>query len=601
VSDTQGNTPIATYSYIGRWRVGERAYPQNGTTQTYFDNAGANDIGYDGLRRPVQLRHINATNDATLVGFAHTYDRGNNPLSETKLHALNDSELYQYDSGYRLLQFDRGTLNSNSTAIVMPSLSTTLQTNWTLDGVGNWETVDHETRQYNSFNELIQRSNSVATAILSDNNGNETNTGALILQYDYRNRLRRVSNPTNGLLLATYAYDARNRRVRKVVTNSGALNGTTLFYLDRHREIEERNGTNGLVQQYVYGVYIDELLVLDRNLSGGINATGPGNQRLFYHQNRQHSIFALTDITGKIVEGYQYEGYGTRTVFAPGSNGAVSFGSNDVVTVGGASALGNPYGLTGRRYDAESGLYYYRNRYMAPDQGRFISRDPINYRGGSVDLYEYVGGRPSSGQDPNGTNLAWDLTGVGIGIILAATGFGIVPCAVAGVAVAVIGWLGDPANAGKDTSPPKTDTTPSQPTTPNTASPPVAENVDPPPDTTLPDAPPDTSPPDGTVDPFTSDLYGGGKGGGGQGNKSLGNGPGPFGIGGLHGGDPHGGNGAEGGWGNQSPGTTPGSGDIWQLFSSGDGTCGPDPAYQGQGQPGGGAPPSKKQPGCGAY
>ena len=175
------------------------------------------------------------------------------------------------------------------------------------------------------------------------------------------------------------------------------MNGTTFFYSDVHREIEERNGTDGLVQQYVYGRYIDEPLVLDRNLTGGSNATAVGDQRLFYHQNRQHSIFALSDLTGKLVEGYQYEGYGIRTVFAPHTNGAaVTFGSNDMVTVGGASLLGNAFGFTGRRFDAESGLYYYRNRYLAPDQGRFISRDPIGFRGGSMGLYEYVGGNFST-------------------------------------------------------------------------------------------------------------------------------------------------------------------------------------------------------------
>ena len=103
---------------------------------------------------------------------------------------LNDSELYDYDSGYRMLQFQRGTLNSNRTAILAPSLAPSLQTNWTLDGVGNWDKVDNETRLHNSFNEIVQRSNSVVTAIVSDANGNEITNGAVIYRYDYRNRLR---------------------------------------------------------------------------------------------------------------------------------------------------------------------------------------------------------------------------------------------------------------------------------------------------------------------------------------------------------------------------------------------------------------------------
>ena len=44
-----------------------------------------------------------------------------------------------------------------------------------------------------------------------------------------------------------------------------------------------------------------------------------------------------------------------------------------------ASTVNNPYLFTGRRLDAESGLYYFRARYHDPNLGRFISRDPMQY------------------------------------------------------------------------------------------------------------------------------------------------------------------------------------------------------------------------------
>jgi RHS repeat-associated protein len=61
-----------------------------------------------------------------------------------------------------------------------------------------------------------------------------------------------------------------------------------------------------------------------------------------------------------------------------------------------SSDVSNPYTYTGRRLDFESGLYYYRNRYYHAQMGRFVSRDPIGYAGGSWNLYEYVGGRAVS-------------------------------------------------------------------------------------------------------------------------------------------------------------------------------------------------------------
>ena len=90
---------------------------------------------------------------------------------------------------------------------------------------------------------------------------------------------------SDGELIASYSYDALGRRIQKVVTNSGSLDGTTDYYYDGQQDIEEQNGSGTLTQQYVYGAGIDEVLVMDRNLTGGSTATGPGDQRLFYYQN----------------------------------------------------------------------------------------------------------------------------------------------------------------------------------------------------------------------------------------------------------------------------------------------------------------------------
>ena len=43
------------------------------------------------------------------------------------------------------------------------------------------------------------------------------------------------------------------------------------------------------------------------------------------------------------------------------------------------SDVNNPYMFTGRRFDPETALYYYRARYYAPDIGRFLQTDPIGY------------------------------------------------------------------------------------------------------------------------------------------------------------------------------------------------------------------------------
>ena len=59
----------------------------------------------------------------------------------------------------------------------------------------------------------------------------------------------------------------------------------------------------------------------------------------------------------------------------------------------------NPYQYTGRRYDEESGLYYYRARMYSPEISRFLSNDPAQQ---GDNWYAYVGNDPTNNRDPSG-------------------------------------------------------------------------------------------------------------------------------------------------------------------------------------------------------
>lgn len=103
--------------------------------------------------------------------------------------------------------------------------------------------------------------------------------------YDAWNNLvsAKAQNDTD-VVVATYKFFADDRRASKVVTNRGQLNGTTYYFYDNHEVIEERNSSEALVQQYVYGPnHIDELLMV-RGL------TGP----LFTYQDPNWNVIAAT-------------------------------------------------------------------------------------------------------------------------------------------------------------------------------------------------------------------------------------------------------------------------------------------------------------------
>jgi len=61
----------------------------------------------------------------------------------------------------------------------------------------------------------------------------------------------------------------------------------------------------------------------------------------------------------------------------------------------------NRFLFTGREFDAETGLYYYRARYYNPTLGRFLQTDPIGYEGG-MNMFGYCGNNATNSVDPYG-------------------------------------------------------------------------------------------------------------------------------------------------------------------------------------------------------
>ena len=166
---------------------------------------------------------------------------------------------------------------------------------------------------------------------------------------------------------------------------------------DGWRVIEEREWDTNPDQwearrQYIYGGrYIDEVLLFDKDTDddGDCNDAG-GSARYLYCQNNNYNVVALTDADGVVVEKVKYDPYGTPTCIRTSDSHEQT-----------ASHYGNPYLFQGRRYDSESGLYYFRNRDMSPTLGRFMQRDPVGYVDG-MSLYEFISCLPVTLVDPMG-------------------------------------------------------------------------------------------------------------------------------------------------------------------------------------------------------
>jgi RHS repeat-associated protein len=91
------------------------------------------------------------------------------------------------------------------------------------------------------------------------------------------------------------------------------------------------------------------------------------------------------------------------------------------------SAIANPYLFQGARYDAETGFYYFRNRYYDPRAGRFLQRDPVWDQQNVGGWHTFAANNPPSLADPSGEVLPLVVV-VGLKILLggALAGGGIV-------------------------------------------------------------------------------------------------------------------------------------------------------------------------------
>ncbi len=140
-----------------------------------------------------------------------------------------------------------------------------------------------------------------------------------------------------------YAYDYLGRRVIKY---SYSASTTPTYYYDGYEVIEEYQDRGERTGLFIYGPGIDEpICMIDIN-----------DNVYHYHYDGLGSVVALSNVNNEVAESYSYDVFGTPN---------------------NTSSVGNPYMFTGRRYDSETGLYYYRARYYKPSIGRFTSRDPV--------------------------------------------------------------------------------------------------------------------------------------------------------------------------------------------------------------------------------
>jgi RHS repeat-associated protein len=242
-----------------------------------------------------------------------------------------------------------------------------------------------------------------------DSNGNLTQKvdGSTTWTYEWNaeSQLTRVLN--NGNEVARFRYDPFGRRVEKV---AGGV--TTAWAYDGQQILRETSGATTL--KFVHGSGIDEPLAQEDS-AGALS---------YFHADTLGSIVKTTNAAGAVVASKRYDAFGNLELGA--ANGAA---------------------FTGREWDSETGLYYYRARYYDPRVGRFIGEDPIGFKAGA-NFYAYVMNRPTAFRDPLGLSAASCLATCLAAAGAAAAGAAVY-CGAGGTLVAPgVGTLGGGAGCG---------------------------------------------------------------------------------------------------------------------------------------------------------
>jgi len=346
VYDTLNRLSTLTDSGIGQFTFSYDALSRR--TGLTRPNGVNTSYGYDSLSRLLNVVHQTGT--TTLDGAGYTYDSAGNRTSKTN-YLNNVTENYSYDPLYQLTQVVQGATTTES---------------YSYDAVGNrLSSLGMSPYAYNPSNQLTS---TPAATFAYDLNGNTLmktdSAGVTQYTWDFENRLSSVMLPGAGGMI-TFRYDAFGRRIQK----SSPL-GTVNYVYDENNIIEELDGSGNVLARYAQGLEIDEPLSMLR----------PGNTG-YYERDGLGSVTSLSSAAGSLAQTYTFDSFGNQTA----SSGALT----------------NPFRYTAREFDQETGLHFYRARYLDSGNGRFISQDPIGYNGG-MNVYRYVKNNPILFTDPLG-------------------------------------------------------------------------------------------------------------------------------------------------------------------------------------------------------
>ena len=333
-----------SYVYDDRGRLSTYYIPDATASANYSSVA----LAYDACGRPATILN---SSQGLGTSLAYEYDEIGNITSATSEEnnqtVLSDS--YAYDELSRLASWTR-----NGAA-----------TDYCYDENGNVISVTGSSTEdytYDDANRILTRN---GTGFTYDANGNLTSDGAWTYTYDRNARLTKAESASANLII-NFAYDFAGRRTMKQVLNrdSGTLKYSLMYHYDAQGNILcETNPQNGsVVRSYAYDPAGHPLAFTQ-------DVAGVGLRTYYLHTNAHGDVTYVTRDDGIWVKKYTYDPWG-KLVSEESRNDSY----------GNYTTLVCPYTYAGYYYDSEAGLYCMPARYYSPTLRRFLQKDPIRGR-----------------------------------------------------------------------------------------------------------------------------------------------------------------------------------------------------------------------------
>lgn len=347
-------------------RFFKEQYPDGKTVTHVLDSNGNRTKttwpdGYFVTRSFDQLNRLTNVflNGAGVASLTYSYDQLSRRSSVIMGNGANTSYTFSLDDD--LVFLSNNFVGSSSAYSLSRNNIHQIVGNGVSNGSFVWHPSGAGTVSYGAADSVNKYPTVGGVAFAYDGNKNLTSDGTWTFSYDTENHLL---SAVSGGVTASYTYDPYQRQSQKTV--SGVK---TQFIYDGLNLIATYDGSGNLQNRYVHGPGMDEPAI--QVTAGGVLS--------YFHMDFQNSVVGITNNSGSLSNTFAYGPFGESTALS-----------------------GTLFGYTGQRYDAETGLYYYKARYYSPILGRFLQTDPIGYAGGDFNLYAYVNNDPLNMRDPLG-------------------------------------------------------------------------------------------------------------------------------------------------------------------------------------------------------